>query len=338
MKTKSRQFLCLMLAVCLCIATLPIPALATAGQTPQDAPQSPPLQTEAEGVGTEALPTEDPIDPSSIPPQETPQAAEQSPAPADTSEAVEPAEPESTPSTVPAGEETGDPVPMPEQETPAQPEAPESTPTPEAPETTPAPEETKPVPAPASEPTPAPVPSDGLIEKKPEPVATLVGLDIKPISYAVVDEPLVKVTYHYTDAQLSSPTGLPTSSISAHVYHPLAKLEDGRMAIPANMFPGDVTVSTDALRVTLDNELDITAQAEYDPASGKLYLPARYWGHEVDVDWYCAYADAASITISVMVGLKTGDAFEEEKHILTLPSNADTIEIPLPEGENVVVT
>ena len=140
----------------------------------------------------------------------------------------------------------------------------------------------------------------------------ILGLDIEPISYAVVGEPLVKVTYHYTDVQVATPTNLPTSSISAHSYFPLTKLKGGHMTIPANMFPGEVPVSTDALRVTVDGELDITAQAEYDAASGTLYLPARYWGHEVDVDWYCSYEDVTSITISVRVGVKTGGVFEEE--------------------------
>lgn len=333
MKTISRQVLCLMLALCLCITALPMPALATDGQTPEDAVQETQPQTEPAGSDTEATPA------SSDPPQETPQTAEPTPAPSDTPDAVDPAEPEPTPSTDPEGEEAGESEPTPEQETPAQPESSEPTPAPEqpeAPEATPAPEEANPTPEPTPaltpEPTPALeptlVPSDGL----------LAGLDIESISYAVVDEPLVKVTYHYTDVQVATPTNLPTTSGSAHSYYPLTKLDGGRMTIPANLFPGEVSVSTDALRVTLDDELDITAQAEYDAASGTLYLPARYWGHKVDVDWYCPYEDVTSITISVRAGVKIDSAFEEEKYTLTLPSNASTIEIPLPQGGNAVVT
>ena len=333
MKTISRQVLCLMLALCLCITALPMPALATDGQTPEDAVQETQPQTEPAGSDTEATPA------SSDPPQETPQTAEPTPAPSDTPDAVDPAEPEPTPSTDPEGEEAGESEPTPEQETPAQPESSEPTPAPEqpeAPEATPAPEEAnpKPEPTPALTPEPTPaleptlVPSDGL----------LAGLDIESISYAVVDEPLVKVTYHYTDVQVATPTNLPTTSGSAHSYYPLTKLDGGRMTIPANLFPGEVSVSTDALRVTLDDELDITAQAEYDAASGTLYLPARYWGHKVDVDWYCPYEDVTSITISVRAGVKIDSAFEEEKYTLTLPSNASTIEIPLPQGGNAVVT
>ena len=156
-----------------------------------------------------------------------------------------------------------------------------------------------------------------------EPQSVSIGLDIEPISYAVVDEPLVTVTFHYTDAQVVTPTNLPTSSISAHSFHPLTSLEDGYMTLPANLFPGEIQVNTNALKVTLDRELDITAQAAYDPASGTMYLPERYWGHEIDVDWFCAYAEVASVTIPANVGVNMGGEFQEKTHAMTLPSNAD---------------
>ena len=331
MKTISRQVLCLMLALCLCITALPMPALATEGQTPEDAAQSTPQQTETEGVDTETLPAEDPVDPGADPPQQEPDTTdpEPTPAPSDKTEDVEeePAAPTPEPSDLPEGEDAVEPTPAPEQ-----PETANPTPTPEETESTPTPE---PAPTPAAE--SSPVPSDGLVEEQAADVPIL-GLDFEPISYAVVYEPLVKVTYHYTDVQVATPTNLPTSSISAHSYFPLTELKGGRMTIPANLFPGEVSVSTDALRVTLDGELDITAQAEYDAENGTLYLPARYWGHKVDVDWHCPYTDVTDITISVRVGVKTGGVFEEEYHTLTLPSNADIIEIPLPEGGNAVVT
>ena len=149
---------------------------------------------------------------------------------------------------------------------------------------------------------------------------------------------MMTVTFHYTDAQVATPTNLPTSSISAHSYHPLTSLEDGYMTLPANLFPGEIQVNTNALKVTLDRELDITAQAAYDPASGTMYLPERYWGHEIDVDWFCAYAEVASVTISANAGVNMGGAFQEKTHAMTLPSNADMIEIPLPEGRNAVVS
>ena len=309
MKTMSKQMISFLLAILLCFFVLPMPALATTGEAVADDPQQ-----------TEEL-----------------QQQANSGAPEDTeSPAVEPP---------PTPEPTPDPVPTPE-----------PTPALDSENTEDAPVETE---APDTQDTPAPVePEEELlpveeteellpVEENPElpellpteePQPVSIGLDIEPISYAVVDEPLVTVTFHYTDVQVATPTNLPTSSISAHSYHPLTKLEGDHMAIPANLFPGEIQVDTNALKVTLDGELDITVQAEYDPASGTMYLPARYWGHEVDVDWYCPYDEVASITITAQVGVNMGGEFQKETHVLTLPSNADVIEIPLPEGGNAVVS
>ena len=309
MKTMSKQMISFLLVILLCFSVLPVPALATAGETPTEEPQ----QTEELQQETNSGAPEDTESP----------AVESTPTPEPTPD------PEPTPEPTPAPDSEGT------EETPVESEAPDAQDTPapvEPEEELPPVEETEEL-LPVEENPDLP---ELLPTEEPQPVS--IGLDIEPISYAVVDEPLVTVTFHYTDAQVATPTNLPTSSISAHSYHPLTKLSDESMVIPANLFPGEIQVDTNALKVTLDGELDITAQAEYDAASGTLYLPARYWGHKVDLDWYCSYEDVTNITISVHIGVNMGGEFQKETHTLTLPSNADVIEIPLPEGGNAVVS
>lgn len=307
MKTMSKQMISFLLAILLCFSVLPMPALATAGEAPAEEPQQEANSGDLDGM-------ESPVEESTPTPEPTPA-------------------PEPTPVPTPAPGSEGTEEPPVESESPDAQDEPQETPAPteQEEELPPVDETEEALPVEENPELPELLPTE-----EPQPVS--IGLDIEPISYAVVDEPLVTVTFHYTDAQVATPTNLPTSSISAHTYHPLTKLADNRMAIPANLFPDEIQVDTAALKVTLDGELDITAQAEYDAASGMMYLPARYWGHEIDVDWFCAYAEVASVTISANVGVNMGGAFQEKTHAMTLPSNADMIEIPLPEGRNAVVS
>ena len=309
MKTMSKQMISFLLVILLCFSVLPVPALATAGETPTEEPQqTEELQQETNSGAPEGM--ESPAVESTPTPEPTP-------------------DPEPTPAPTPAPDSEGT------EETPVESEAPDvqdaPAPAEQEEELPPVDETEEPLPIEENPELPELLPME-----EPQPVS--IGLDIGPISYAVVDEPLVTVTFQYTDAQVATPTNLPTSSISAHSYHPLTKLEGDRMAIPANLFPGEIQVDTNALKVTLDGELDITVQAEYDAATGTLYLPARYWGHEVDVDWYCSYEDVTNITISAQVGVNMGGEFQKETHTLTLPSNADEIAIPLEYGSNTVVS
>ena len=309
MKTMSKQMISFLLAILLCFSVLPMPALATAGETPAEEPQqTEELQQETNSGAPEGM--ESPAVESTPTPEPTP-------------------DPEPTPEPTPAPDSEGT------EETPVESESPdaqdEPAPAEQEEELPPVDETEEPLSVEENPELPELLPTE-----EPQPVS--IGLDIEPISYAVVDEPLVTVTFHYTDAQVATPTNLPTSSISSHSYHPLTKLEGDHMAIPANLFPGEIQVDTNALKVTLDGELDITAQAEYDAASGTLYLPARYWGHEVDLDWFCSYEDVTNITISANIGVNMGGEFQKETYTLTLPSNADVIEIPLPEGGNAVVS
>lgn len=307
MKTMSKQMISFLLAILLCFSVLPMPALATAGEAPADDPQQEANSGDLDGM-------ESPVEESTPTPEPTPA-------------------PEPTPVPTPAPGSEGTEEPPVESESPDAQDEPQETPAPteQEEELPPVDETEEALPVEENPELPELLPTE-----EPQPVS--IGLDIEPISYAVVDEPLVTVTFHYTDAQVATPTNLPTSSISAHTYHPLTKLADNRMAIPANLFPDEIQVDTAALKVTLDGELDITAQAEYDAASGMMYLPARYWGHEVDLDWYCSYEDVTNITISAHIGINMGGEFQKEAHTLTLPSNADVIEIPLPEGGNPVVS
>lgn len=309
MKAMSKQLLCIMLAALMCLSLFPFPALA-ASDMPHDISEAP-VQAETDPAPPE---TQDEAETgtgetSSPEPEATPAPTE---VPDDPGEEV--IEPPTTPKVV-----EPDPTPVPSDGISEDPIVPESM-EPEAPA--------------AEEPV---VPE---VEETPVPTIDpmTIGQDVQPLRGGPVSAPLITVTVHYTEeVQVATPTNLVTSSISAHSYHPLAKISGDSMVIPANNFPNEISVSTEQLSVMVDGELDVTPQAEYDPASGNLCLPARYWGHEVQVSWYCSYSEMTTVSITATVNVNMGGAFVEEIHTLTLSSNADTIEIPISEGEQIVV-
>ena len=206
-------------------------------------------------------------------------------------EVPEQTEAASAPTEVPGNPEVEVIAPAPEQT-----EASASTPEPEV-EPTPTPEATESTPTPSEEnledsvvpESPEPELKDVPETRKPAIDPMTIGQDVRPLKGGPVSAPLITVAYHYVeDVQAASPFDLAAPGISAHSYYPLAKISGDNMVIPANHFPGEIPVRTENLTVMVDGALDVTAQAEYDAATGCLYLHARYWGHEVQVDWFCS--------------------------------------------------
>ncbi len=215
-----------------------------------------------------------------------------------------------------------------EDTTPAEPESPDV-------QETPAPVEQEEELPPADE-AEEPLPVEEIPETE-EPLPVSPGLHIQPILTAVVDEPLIKVVYQFgSGPQTATPTNITVTS--SHSYYTLGMVDGDSMVIAANHFPGEIPASPDSLSVLLDGDMDVTMDAQYDPSAGRLYLPARYMGHRVTVVWTLAESSVANIAVSARVNVKVNGVFEEQTHTLTLSANADTIKLPLPEGENAVVS
>ena len=311
MKANSKRMLCLMLAIVLCVTAMPLPVLATGdpllgssagvSQTEGEMPNVPDQNGEpALSSSPEAMPNA----------QEG--AATPAPTPAASGASETPASEPTTPTAsgpAPGAWGPDEPDPAPDTEEPAEPAL-----------------------------------SDDLaIESISEQETAFadgatatpgldVGQDIRPWAGGVVGGPLVRVAFHYQEGSWAA------ADLSAGcAYYPLAMLEGGNMRIPANRYPGEVPVNTAALKVVLDGELDVTAQATYDPASGMLDLPGRYWGHKVEIHWFCSAAEIRTIPLTAAVSIKTDVGFAEKTHTYSLPSNESVIEIPLENGENVVV-
>ena len=310
MKTMSKQMISFLLIILLCLSVLPLPALATEGDAAaEESQQTEELQLEANSSAPEG--TESPAVESTSMPEPMP-APEPTPAPTDV-----------------AGSDSETPV---ESEAPDAQDEPQGTPAPveQAEELIPVEETEEPLPVEENPELPEILPTG-------EPQSISIGLDIDPISYAVVDEPLVKVVYQYGSGyDVASPINLTVAS--SHSFYALGMVNGDSMEIIANHFPGEIPVNAENLNVLLDGSMDVTMDAEYDPATGKLYLPARYMGHRVTVTWTLEKSSVADIAISANISVKTGSVFEKTSYILTLPSNATEIAVPLAYGSNPVVS
>ena len=307
MKTMSKQMISFLLAILLCFSVLPMPALATAGEAPAEEPQ----QDANSGIPED---TESP-------------AVESTPTPGPTPD------PEPTPTPTPAPDSEGTEETPVEAESPDAQDEPQETPTPTEQE-----EELPPYVDEAEELLPVEeIPETAESLATEEPLATSPGLHIQPVLTAVVDEPLVKVVYQYgSGLQIATPSNLAVSS--SHSYYTLGMVNGDSMEITANHFPGEIPTNAENLTVLLDGSMDVTMDAEYDPSTGKLYLPARYMGHRVTVTWTLEESSITDITISALVNVYEGRMFSEQTHALTLPSNALEIAIPLEYGSNPVVS
>lgn len=313
MKTMSKQMISFLLVILLCFSVLPVPALATAGETPTEEPQqTEELQQETNSGAPEGM--------------ESP-AVEPPPTPEPTPDPVPTPEPTPTPDSE-GTEETSV-----EAESPDAQDEPQETPTPTEQE-----EELPPYVDEAEELLPVEeIPKTAESLATEEPLATSPGLHIQPVLTAVVDEPLVKVVYQYgSGLQVATPSNLAVSS--SHSYYTLGMVNGDSMEITANHFPGEIPTNAENLTVLLDGSMDVTMDAEYDPSTGKLYLPARYMGHRVTVTWTLEESSITDITISALVNVYEGGMFSEQTHALTLPSNALEIAIPLEYGSNPVVS
>ena len=307
MKTMSKQMISFLLAILLCFSVLPMPALATAGEAPADDPQQEANSGDLDGM-------ESPVEESTPTPEPTPA-------------------PEPTPVPTPAPGSEGTEEPPVESESPDAQDEPQETPAPTEQE-----EELPPYVDEAEELLPVEeIPETAESLATEEPLATSPGLHIQPVLTAVVDEPLVKVVYQYgSGLQVATPSNLAVSS--SHSYYTLGMVNGDSMEITANHFPGEIPTNAENLTVLLDGSMDVTMDAEYDPSTGKLYLPARYMGHRVTVTWTLEESSITDITISALVNVYEGGMFSEQTHALTLPSNALEIAIPLEYGSNPVVS
>ncbi|MEG0702937.1 MAG: SpaA isopeptide-forming pilin-related protein, partial [Christensenella sp.] len=162
-----------------------------------------------------------------------------------------------------------------------------------------------------------------------------MSIDVQPELTKVVTQPLVSVTYHYYDVAQGA-----AAVMSIHKYNAIAMQNGESIIIAANKFPNQVAVSTEPsrFRVVADGETDVTEQTVYNAETGNLTLPAGYMGHQIAVEWYCPDTEITEIPIKVTVCTKTHSEFETVVTDLLLPSNANSITIPIAESENLVVS
>jgi len=311
MRIFARKPIALMLAVLMCLSMLPMTAFAAEGSIPAEPA---PLPEAGSEEALEAAPEENPSQP------EDGQTPEETPAPADDESGPVPEDTAPTPS-----EESGEA---------------EETPAPSDGEVTPAPDSAEPVPIPegtedtGEEPPAEPIQSEAPAQAPVPEISP--GADVEPILAAVVDDPLIEVVFRYGAMDVATPTNLVIES--AHSYHALGFIEGGALTFPANRYPAIVQADTSAMRVWLDGTLDITADAYYDAVSGYMYLPARYMGHAIRVEWDCPASAITELPVTIRANVMQGGVSNEQVHELVLPSNSDGIVIPLDAAEGVVVS
>lgn len=215
----------------------------------------------------------------------------------------------------------------------------------EAPAPTPAP---TPTPEPTPEPTPPPTtetpveagggkaPETGQADFGPswpevaEQTEAPASIKAPEIAKAV-SKPFVQVVYHYYDADYAV--------TSSHSYYALPVVNEANMTIAANKYPGMVAISTEPsrFRILLNGDEDITAQASYDAATGMVSLPAEYAGREINVVWYCPQTDVAEVPVKVTIGVFRNGKSDITEQTLMLPSNTNSIDIPLSGVDRIVV-
>ncbi|HBU13115.1 MAG TPA: hypothetical protein DEB31_10490, partial [Clostridiales bacterium] len=156
---------------------------------------------------------------------------------------------------------------------------------------------------------------------------------------------VVRVLYKYYDAKKNQNiTRFEDYTVeSEHEFSSYVRLdEEGTSAlIAANQYPGILPVSTDELRFrVLAGEADITDKAAYDTQTGYVSLPGSFYGQSITIEWYCPASDVVELPVKVDVMIAPGNGGESKSTTieLTLPSNADTISVPLQGANNVVVT
>lgn len=155
----------------------------------------------------------------------------------------------------------------------------------------------------------------------PEPQPTDIS-GIQPVTFRIIKQPLVQVTYHYYGSNISKIQ-------SSHSFYAGFTSDSQSIMIPANQYPDKLDVNTDCLRVTLDGSLDVTAHATYDAESGIISLPDNLAGHDLHVEWYCPASEITELPVTVTVSTNRCDVYEDSTIELTILSNADTVSIPL---------
>ena len=196
----------------------------------------------------------------------------------------------------------------------------------------------EPTPTPAAEPISTAEPTPESFGPTWPEAAAIPAVEAEPVK--TVERTLVQVIYHYYDDTQSGANSIVDHAVtSIHTYYTLAQMADAELAIPANNYPGKVSVSTDDLHFrVLCGEADITALASYDKKTGVVTLPPEYLGHELTVEWYCPQSEAVELPVRITMSMYRNGAFSTETKELTVASNADGISIPFTESIGLVVS
>lgn len=196
----------------------------------------------------------------------------------------------------------------------------------------------EPTPTPAAEPISTAEPTPESFGPTWPEAAAIPAVEAEPVK--TVERPLVQVIYHYYDDTQSGANSIADHAVtSIHTYYTLAQMADAELAIPANNYPGKVSVNTDDLHFrVLRGEADITALASYDKKTGVVTLPPEYLGHELTVEWYCPQSEAVELPVRITMSMYRNGAFSTETKELTVASNADGISIPFTESIGLVVS
>ncbi len=164
---------------------------------------------------------------------------------------------------------------------------------------------------------------------------------VEPELVKVVSEPLVKVVYHYYDAETKNAAEFSDYAIaSSHAFYAIAMANGETISIAANKHPDKIQVSTDSLRfrVLRDNSEDITVLAAYDPATGRVYLPSAYMGHRITVEWYCPVSEVAELPVQIAISTYRNGVFTDTSEAVALASDTNMISIPLERMTCVTVS
>lgn len=200
-----------------------------------------------------------------------------------------------------------------------------------------------PIPSPTAETSPAlgaeetPLPTETpsqANEQEPEPTPKPRTADIsgiQPILFRTVKQPLVQVTYHYYADDVSEIQ-------SSHSFYAGFETDGRAIMVPANKYPDRIPVSIDCFRVTLDGSLDVTGHAAYDAESGIVSLPDNLAGHDLHIEWYCPASEITELPVTIMVSTNRRDVYEDRAVELTMPSNTDTVSIPLTDVSGASVS
>lgn len=165
---------------------------------------------------------------------------------------------------------------------------------------------------------------------------------------------IATVVYHYFDTGKNPDiiNFADYTNESTHIYHTAQTSDENGVYVKANMYPGTVNVSTDAIRFRVfldytsaswDGSIspapsDVTDKAAYDPATGVVSLPLEYLNRDITVILYCPQTDVTELTVNANItktvnGVRTSSTVTDQ-----VLSNRNTLALEICDADIAITS